>query len=87
MVRALGIMRVRGGANAMPVLKKIVAHCPQCRSELSLGSDQAAWLADGKRSWLFCPVCSQIVAAQPTVVDENMHQSRSDKDRPQGQYG
>jgi hypothetical protein len=57
----------------------IIAHCPHCRSELPLGSDQAAWLAGGKRSWLFCPLCSRIVAAEATV-NEDQHQRHRERD-------
>jgi hypothetical protein len=61
------LVRVKGTGMRTP-FTSITAHCPQCRSELPLGLDQAAWLVGGKRSWLFCPLCTRIVAAEPTVA-------------------
>jgi hypothetical protein len=51
-------------------INNVIARCPTCRSELPLSVDQAAWLAGGKRSWLFCPLCRRIVAAEPTIAND-----------------
>jgi hypothetical protein len=45
----------------------VVAHCPHCHSELPVGLEQAVWLRDGGRLWLFCPLCIRIVCAERIV--------------------
>jgi hypothetical protein len=55
----------------------VSAQCPHCRSELPLGADQAAWLSGGKRSWLFCPLCSRIVAAEARIEDNLSQRARN----------
>ena len=42
----------------------IVANCSHCHCQLPLGLEQSAWLAAGGRLWLFCPLCTRIVAAE-----------------------
>ena len=45
----------------------ISARCGRCRCELPVTFEQALRLAADRTVWLFCPLCSRIVAGEPFV--------------------
>ena len=53
----------------------VIAHCPYCHSELPVGLEQAVWLRDGGRLWLFCPLCIRVVCADRVVSTRNSAES------------